>query len=285
MQQVLQLYGFSNCNFTDVLMSVPKEPHYFDVYYGDMQTQEYISRCYGNYKGEKIIGEATPRYLCSPWALQRLAEHYPGAKYIAMLRNPVDRAYSHWWMFYSRAMEHLRFEEAIDFCIEQDAGQEPGQEEWMEHVRRTKAGRSISIRPYLSSGYYGRYLKKFFEWFDRDKLLVIQTEEFNKDRIRGMEEVYQFLGIRNDQEQNVRKHNEAYGTATRPFFRIIKGLGLTRFTQLIPETQRDRIKRLLARAGSKQPVMNPATRKRLAMHYEKHNRDLENLLGRDFNWM
>ncbi|MFO7568735.1 MAG: sulfotransferase, partial [Smithellaceae bacterium] len=106
----------------DVLMSVPKEPHYFDAYYEDMSFEEYTRKNYSNFRGEKIIGEATPVYLLVPWALDRLAKHCPDAKYIALLRNPVDRAYSHWWMFYSRAMDALSFEEAVDVCLQQDEG-------------------------------------------------------------------------------------------------------------------------------------------------------------------
>jgi hypothetical protein len=71
---------------------------------------------------------------------------------------------------------------------------------------------------------------------------------------------------------------------SRHVFKMVKGLGLIRFTQSISESARDHIKRVLAKAGRRQPVMNPETRARLLQHYAPHNRELEELLGRRMNW-
>ncbi len=268
----------------DVLMSVPKEPHYFDAYYDNFGVDEYVSKYYRHFKGEKIIGEATPVYLRAPWALERLAEHFPKAKHIALLRNPVDRAYSHWWMFYSRAMDPLTFEEAIEACIRQGEDGLDNPQHWKTLVQRFQIGQSVIARPYLSNGYYARFLKKYFERFNREQLLVIQTEEFNQNTSFVLEKVYQFLEIEPYQAKDIRRHNEAYGMYTRQVFNVVKGLGLTRLTQSVPESARDRIKRVLAKVGKRQAVMNPETRERLMQHYAPHNSELEELLGRRMNW-
>jgi hypothetical protein len=268
----------------DVLMSVPKEPHYFDAYYEDFGVDEYVSKYYGHFKGETIIGEATPVYLRAPWALERLAEHFPKAKHIALLRNPVDRAYSHWWMFYSRAMDPLTFEEAIEACIRQGDDGLDNPQEWKMLIQRFQMGKSLIARPYLSNGYYAQFLKNYLQWFNREQLLVIQTEEMNRDTPCVYEKVCQFLEIEPYQAEDSKKHNEAYGMFSRHVFKMVKGLGLIRFTQSISESARDHIKRVLAKAGRRQPVMNPETRARLLQHYAPHNRELEELLGRRMNW-
>ncbi|HDQ05028.1 MAG TPA: sulfotransferase [Deltaproteobacteria bacterium] len=271
-------------NHSDVLMSVPKEPHYFDTYYEDMTLEEYIKRCYGNFKGEKIIGEATPVYLIVPWALERLAKHYPKAKYIAIFRNPVDRAYSHWWMFYSRAMDSFSFEEAIEECLKQSEKELYDPVNWKTERKRMRKGQSLIMRPYLSNGYYARYLNSFFRWFDRKQLLVIQTEEFNRDTLKVIKDVCEFLQINSYSGNNIRRHNEAYGSAARKVFTLIKGMGLVRFTQSVPESVRGNIKRVLAGVGERKPVMHRETRKKLALYYAPYNHELENLLGRRFSW-
>jgi len=249
-----------------------------------MSHDDYIRRCYKNYKGERIVGEATPLYMRFPWALERLALHHPDAKYIALLRNPVDRAYSQWWMFYSRAMESLSFADAMEACFVQNENGEDMQATWKQYIRHIKTGRTIPIRPYLSNGYYAKYLKNFFEYFNRDRIMIIQTEEFNQNTGKIMEDVYQFLGIKSYHHERPRRHNEAYGSTARSLFTVLKLLGITRLSQAVSESSRDRIKRVLAKSGSRQPLIDSAVRMRLSKYYEPYNLDLESLLDRRFNW-
>lgn len=270
---------------SDVVISNPKEPHYFSAYYDEHSYEDYIRNCFKNYQGERIVCEATPLYLRFPWALERLALHCPDAKFIALFRNPADRAYSHWWMFYSRAMEPLSFSDAIEACFVQDERSEYDQTIWNQYVRSTKMGRTIPIRPYLSNGYYANYLKEFFKFFRRDQILIIQTEEFNQNIGKTMDNICHFLNIHACHDENIRRHNEAYGTAARKVFSVLKHIGLTRFSQAVPEASRDRIKRVLAKAGARQPLMDSEMRQRLSKHYEPFNLDLENLLGRTFRWI
>ena len=105
-----------------------------------------------------------------------------------------------------------------------------------------------------------------------------------RDTFCVYEKVCQFLEIEPYQAEDSRKHNEAYRKLSRHVFKMVKALGLTRFTQSIPESARDSIKRVLAKVGRRQPVMNPETRERLMQHYAPHNSELEELLGRRMNW-
>ena len=61
-----------------------------------------------------IVGEATPRYMDHPHAPSRIKKYLPNCKFIILLRNPIDRAYSHWNMMVSHNREELSFEDAID---------------------------------------------------------------------------------------------------------------------------------------------------------------------------
>ena len=73
-----------------------KEIHFFDVKW-DRGIAWYHTRFEG-YAGQTAIGEATPTYLADPVALDRMAATIPDARLVAVLRDPIDRAYSHYWM-------------------------------------------------------------------------------------------------------------------------------------------------------------------------------------------
>ncbi|HQQ87570.1 MAG TPA: sulfotransferase [Smithellaceae bacterium] len=268
----------------DVLMSIPKEPHYFDTFYTEMNLNEYIRRCFGHRKNENILGEATPFYLRVPWALERLARHFPHAKYIALLRNPIERAYSSWWMYYSRAMEPFNFKEAIKLCLEQQEFAQMTEESWKKIMIASRRGETIHYRPYLNDGYYAQCLNKFFQYFDAKQLLIIKTEEFNQDTASVMKEVYGFLGLDCREGEIFEKYNEAYGSSARRIFKLAKNAGLLRFTQSVPYSVRSRIKKTLSKMGDKKPAMDPEMRAWLARHYAPYNLDLEKLLNRKFVW-
>ena len=63
--------------------------------------------------GQPAVGEATPTYLADPVALDRMAATIPDARLLAVLRDPVDRAYSHYWMEHARDREPRTFEQAV----------------------------------------------------------------------------------------------------------------------------------------------------------------------------
>lgn len=91
-----------------------KEIHFFDNDYQkgvNWYRSHFPMKIFDNIK----TGEATPYYLFHPHAPQRIFQHCPKVKLIVMLRNPTDRAYSHYMMQNKRKIDPLpTFEEAID---------------------------------------------------------------------------------------------------------------------------------------------------------------------------
>lgn len=92
-----------------------KELQFFDVHFGEGVEWYRRGLPQPSLKGGRrtITGEATPHYLFHPHAAQRMAQVVPKARLIALLRNPVDRAYSHYQMVVKNGRETLYFEEAI----------------------------------------------------------------------------------------------------------------------------------------------------------------------------
>jgi len=103
--------------------AIKKEIHYFDLNY-NKPIQWYLNQFPAlKTQSDRITGEATPYYIFHPHAPYRIKEHMPDAKIIVLLRNPVDRAYSHYHYAVERYGETLSFEEALDIENERLAGE------------------------------------------------------------------------------------------------------------------------------------------------------------------
>lgn len=83
---------------SDVCFSSPKEPRFFEYEY-PLGIEFYIKKYFGEYKGEKIVGEARTTNMMIPFVPERISEINPNAKIIAILRNPIERAFSAWSHF------------------------------------------------------------------------------------------------------------------------------------------------------------------------------------------
>lgn len=135
-------------------------------------------------------GEATPYYIFHPLALQRIADTLPQAKLITVLRNPIDRAYSHYNHMVRVGREPLTFAEAIAQEEERLSGE----------TEKIIADSSYSTfnhlhYSYLSRGRYIEQLKKCFQLFSREQVLILQSEELYTSPAITYKKVIDFLGL------------------------------------------------------------------------------------------
>lgn len=137
-----------------------------------------------------MIGDASPYYLFHPHAADRAAELLPGAKLVAVLRNPVDRAYSHYQHVVSRGHEALDFEAAL----EREALAVPVES---QRMLDDPAYRSLTHErhSYVSRGEYARQLERWLRRFPRENLFVLQSEQMFEAPNAVMARVYEFLGL------------------------------------------------------------------------------------------
>jgi len=89
----------------EIFLPQSKEIHFFNKYNSNLIKHDYFqlginwyADFFKQYKGQKVIGEVTPMYICDPEAPLRIQQTLPNVKLIAILRDPVRRAYSHYWM-------------------------------------------------------------------------------------------------------------------------------------------------------------------------------------------
>lgn len=137
-----------------------------------------------------ITGEATPYALFHPLAPRRLREIAPAARLIALLRNPVDRAYSQY--FLERSGGH----ETLDFAAALDAEQTRLDGEEARLAREaTYASAPHKHASYLARGDYARQLERWLAIFPKEQILIIRSEDLYERTAETFAQVTQFLGI------------------------------------------------------------------------------------------
>ena len=175
-----------------------KGAHFFDTNYtGDLDSYRahFPTRTYRWWvkvrRGADLVtGEASPYYLAHPHAPQRIAEALPDAKLIVLLRDPVQRAYSHYQHELARGFETLSFEEAIECEAERLAGE-------LDRMRADPSYNSFSYQhhTYLLRGRYAEQLEVWYSCFPERQLLVLPSEDFFADPDRTYRRVLAFLGV------------------------------------------------------------------------------------------
>jgi len=178
--------------------SLTKQIHFFDRYY-DNKLSWYKS-CFPltleKFYIERILqkkfatGEATPHYMTHPLAPKRAFEILPNAKIIVMLRNPIDRAYSHYQMEKANQNEELSFEESI----EQENSRIAGEFEKMVN-NENNSGINYPHHAYIKSSEYLDQIKRWMEYYPKEQFFFIESEEFNNNPSKVYNQVLDFLEL------------------------------------------------------------------------------------------
>jgi Sulfotransferase domain len=138
-----------------------------------------------------IAGEASPYYLFHPLAAERASQAVPEARIIVLLRDPVERAYSHYKERVRHGAEPCRsFEEAIDREPERLRGE-------TERILADPTYHSFAHEhySYLSQGRYLDMLPRWLERFPHEQLLIMPSEELYADPQATLDRVLAFLGL------------------------------------------------------------------------------------------
>jgi hypothetical protein len=233
-------------------------------------------------KPGNAIGESSPDYMYCPQAIERIRHHIPHAKLIAILRNPVDRAFSHY-------KEHRKkgFEQIEDFSQALEMEPIRIQREWMPGWH------------YKQRGFYYKQLKRYFDRFDKDQIRVYLYESFCSNQLEVIQDIFRFLGVDDTFKPDLSKRKNVSGGLiygpknialdhflNNPFFikRIIK--------EIFPLNLLRRVKVILENIniGSEYefvvPPMQEDVRKRLQKEYKEDILKLQDLIGQDLSrWL
>jgi hypothetical protein len=178
------------CAHPGVAAPSHKEIHYFDLqsFRGPRWYRSHFPPVASS-RG-RITGEASPYYLFHPAVPARVAEALPEVRLIALLRDPVARAYSHYQLSVRDGHEQLDFEEALRAEPERLAGEE-------ERLLADGAYRSHAHRhqSYAARGAYAEQLRRWHGHVAPERLLVISSEELFADPGGATGAVLEFLGL------------------------------------------------------------------------------------------
>ncbi len=222
-----------------------------------------------------LRGESTPFYLWDRAAHVRIAETVPQAKLIAIIRDPVDRAYSNWTHLWCDGLET-----EPDFLT---ACRKEGE--------RIAAGYAPFWR-YLELGRYGEQLGHLFEVFPREQVHVLRYKELVDEPERTLDAIFGFLGVQQGLVREVPTSNlsgwaehSLVNSALRGTIRAGAALGSHLPPQLWRRVERSLVA-TLRRRHAQRPRLADDARRELVEHFRTDVAELQDLLGREFqDWL
>ncbi|MAE69495.1 MAG: sulfotransferase [Gemmatimonadetes bacterium] len=166
----------------DLCMAHRKEPHFFDNEEVFASQSVSVTPYHANFDWtdpERIRGEATPIYMYWSSTPRRIWQYNPSMKWILILRNPIERAYSHWNMETQRNAERLPFFAAIE----------------QERARvRTHLPHQHRRHSYIDRGYYCEQIRRIWHLFSQERTLILRNEELRRQPQATIHKICDFLG-------------------------------------------------------------------------------------------
>ena len=138
----------------------------------------------------RLTGESSPYYMFHPRAPRRIARALPNVRIIVVLRDPIDRAYSHYHHERSRGAEDLSFEDAIA----SEEARLAGEEEALETDPRYRSFEH-QHHSYVARGMYAPQVRRLYETFGPDRVSVLISEEIFRDPLPVVHDLLAFLGL------------------------------------------------------------------------------------------
>lgn len=155
-----------------------KETHFFRDDEKFSKGMDYYFNYYFDNSEKKIIGEIDPEYSYFPGCAERIKQSLGTIKIIFVIRNPVDRAYSHYLMTKRRGLEDLPFEEAI----------RKEQERLDSHYNKIHFS-------YISRGYYSTQIKHFEKIFGLENIKIVLFDDLITKTEETIVEISDFLDL------------------------------------------------------------------------------------------
>jgi len=259
-----------------VFMSTPKEVNYFSreeievqgLYYKAFKagSLEEYKLLFDNAKGRKAIGEGSVSYLFYPNTAAKIKESIPDAKIIILLRNPVDRGFSHYLMDYRLGLVDLPYENI---------------------VRKISTSKNIGLyyQQYVELGLYYEQVKRYLEIFGTEQVKIYLQEDLRQDTKGIVFDLYNFLNIDKSFVPEVDIEHNAFLMPKNKF--IHKLYSSSTIRSCISSVVPNRVKYYLLNTlfeRKKKPILSQETRDFLLKIYESDIKNLEKLINRDLSF-
>jgi len=238
-----------------------KELNYFSDLYPEHEFSWYESQ-FCKCQGDELKGEFSVTYLANADAPKRIKKHFPNVKLIAIVRNPVKRAFSN----YLHSIRKGDVRADLPFA---------------EYIRDEDN---------LAPGRYHEYLANFYQEFPKEQILVIVLEEFLQDIPAGMKQIYQHIGVKdidflpeNYRQKNNEARNYRFLLLENALVRSYLWLSRKGYTRLVKWVIDSGVATVLRRINDSQtapPKIDAQSQAFLNSYFMPHNKAFEHLIGR-----
>jgi hypothetical protein len=245
--------------------------------------ESYLAAHFKNAPETSLWGKATPHYLSDSRASTRIARELPKVKLIAILRDPSERALSHYRMSVRRGIEHRPFDQAVEQQLKH---------EQLSAARQLPVGRSSETETYLVWGEYGRLLQPYFDKFSPGNILVLFTSELENDPKRTLDKTVAFLQVDTPHASTLlgKRFHEGGSRERLPWVRALAQVNLIRrIWHTVPKRWRSPAtywfhQYNIVKEQDSLANYNPQTIQRLKDHYREDGRRLCRLLNCEIPW-
>jgi hypothetical protein len=257
-----------------VEMSSQKEPDYFSdkaihqqgMYYGKnrVNTLDKYESLFVQKEGV-VYGEGSVSYLFYDNVAEDIKKYNPNAKIIIMLRNPIERAFSHYLMDYRLGLVSDSFENII--------------------TKKSKHKNAhLFYQQYIEVSKYANQIQRYLDFFEKENILFIDYEDFKNNVSKTVDQVYDFLNISTEFAADI---NTKYNTFTMPKnkgIRFIYSFVFLRkiLTFFLPIYLVKNIRAFLFKADKK-PELLKETRSQLSIIFNNDIKKLEEVLGKNYS--
>ena len=250
----------------EILMSIRKEPDFFSdreiqeqgLYYGTsrINTLSKYNSLFSSWIDEPIIGEASVSYLFYPDVPERIKLYNENSKIIIMLRNPIERAFSHYLMDYRLGLTSNSFEEEFD------------------------KKETLNFQQYFLLGNYFHQVKRYLNIFGKENVHIIWYSDFKENTANELNKVISFLGLNTDFKLDFKKIHNSFSMPKNNFIRKVYSIVWLRKTLsfLFPANFLIYIKTVLFNKDNK-PKLSDRIRELLHKYYLPDIERLEKLLS------
>lgn len=267
------LYSYLN-KHPEIEMSTIKEPDYFSNEFIEKQSLYYkkesiksLNKYHSLYSDTKnlIRGEASVSYLFYEKVPKKIFKYNSRSKVIIMLRNPSDRAYSHYLMDKRLGFVRESFENIV-------------------HKKSTHKNSALFYQQYIELGQYAFQIKNYFDVFSKKNILIIDYDDFIYDSSEVLNKVCVFLNVENRSFSNT---NKVYNKYTNPSNKLVKVLYTFRFLRefignFFSESLKIKIQALFF-TDEKKPTLNSEIQIFLKEYYKVELEKLSKLLNQNYS--
>ena len=259
-----------------IFMSPLKEPHFFSSFslsrwemrlHNVVRDEKRYLRLFEAAEEARFVGEASTSYLWDPAASERIAAVSPDARIIAVLRDPVERAFSHYLNDVREGFESRPFLDALQGELD---------------------GSSTNVWPslYIAFGQYSRQIERYQKTFS-GRLLVLFFEDLTQNSQEELRRLLLFLGVDPPYvpETQFRSQN-VYARPRNELARRIFGYPPARLfaRAIVPRQMRGGIRHIVWSGDKTKPMMDVRARELLCDVFAPEIPHIESLLGRQIPW-